>query len=65
MGSLGLAVRDGDTENGSVMAGQIAGLVREITTVQEVIASMFAEAKTVGRKVYTMTDDVHTHSRKG
>lgn len=65
MGSLGLAVRDGDTENGSVMAGQIAGLVREINTVQEVITSMFAEARTVGRKVYTMTDDVHTHSRKG
>ena len=42
------------------MAGQIAGLVSRITTVQEVITSMFAEAKTVGRKVYKMTDDVHT-----
>ncbi|WCT54470.1 DUF561 domain-containing protein [Paenibacillus kyungheensis] len=45
LGSLRKAVLEGDTENGSVMAGQIAGLVKEITSVEQVVHSMFAEAK--------------------
>lgn len=57
MGSLRKAVLEGDTENGSVMAGQIAGLVREITTVREVITSMFAEAKYAGREVSRLTGE--------
>ncbi|MCM8709501.1 enoyl-[acyl-carrier-protein] reductase FabK [Clostridium sp. SYSU_GA19001] len=47
LGSLRKAVLDGDTENGSVMAGQICGLITEITTVEKVITSMFEEAKEV------------------
>ncbi|MNE95150.1 hypothetical protein D3C80_1931990 [compost metagenome] len=58
MGSLHKAALEGDTENGSVMAGQIAGLVREISTVREVITSMFAEAKYAGREVYRLTGEV-------
>ncbi|MNO10232.1 hypothetical protein D3C81_2339640 [compost metagenome] len=60
MGSLRKAVLEGDTENGSVMAGQIAGLVHEITTVRQVITSMFTEAKTISRKVFKFTDDIRT-----
>ena len=41
LGSLRRAVFDGDTETGSLMAGQIAGLVKDIKTVQEVISSLF------------------------
>ncbi len=41
LGSLHRAVFEGDLETGSFMAGQIAGLVKEIKTVQEVISSLF------------------------
>lgn len=41
LGSLRRAVFEGDLETGSFMAGQIAGLVKEIKTVQEVISSLF------------------------
>lgn len=47
LGSLRKAVFEGDTDRGSVMAGQICGLVNEITTVEEMITSMFAEAQEV------------------
>ncbi|HAH96293.1 MAG TPA: hypothetical protein DCL69_05270, partial [Firmicutes bacterium] len=50
-GKLALAARDGDIDNGSVMAGQIAGLVRQEQTCLEIIVSMFAEAEQVLRKV--------------
>ena len=36
-GTLRAAAREGDTENGSVMIGQIAGLVHEIKPVAEII----------------------------
>lgn len=36
-GRLRLAVRDGDVKTGSVMAGQIAGLICKIQTVSEII----------------------------
>lgn len=51
LGSLRRAVYDGDVENGSVMAGQIAGLIREIRTVEEVIKNVMEESKEVLRKV--------------
>ncbi|MGL5316395.1 MAG: DUF561 domain-containing protein [Peptostreptococcaceae bacterium] len=47
LGSLRKAVLDGDTENGSVMSGQISGLVTEITTVEQAITTMFEDAKNV------------------
>ncbi len=43
LGSLKKAVVDGDIENGSFMAGQIAGLVKKVSTVKEVIETMFDE----------------------
>lgn len=47
LGSLRRAVLDGDTQTGSVMAGQICGLINDIITVEEVITSMFDEASKI------------------
>ncbi len=41
LGSLRRAVFDGDMETGSIMAGQIAGLVKSIKTVEDVLKAMF------------------------
>lgn len=47
LGSLRKAVVQGDVENGSVMAGQIAGLITEIRPVKAIIDDLFAEANEV------------------
>ena len=39
-GKLRLAVVDGDIDNGSVMAGQVAAMVNEKATVKEILESM-------------------------
>jgi len=44
-GRLRLAAEEGDMEHGSVMAGQICGLVRDIPTVRELIERIIAEAE--------------------
>lgn len=46
-GRLPLAVREGDVDMGSVMAGQIAGLVNKEQSCEEIIKEMFSEAETV------------------
>jgi enoyl-[acyl-carrier protein] reductase II len=46
-GRLRLAVEDGDVVNGSLMAGQSSGLVRDIVTVKEIIERMVAEAEQI------------------
>lgn len=43
VGGLEKAVREGDVDSGSVMAGQISGLVRDIRTVEEIIQSIIQE----------------------
>lgn len=53
-GSLRKAVVEGDLENGSVMVGQISGMINEITTVDKVITSMFEEAG----KIYSNMKDI-------
>ena len=45
LGSLRKAVFDGDTENGSLMAGQAAGLLHEVRPVEEIFAAMVSDAK--------------------
>lgn len=45
LGSLRKAVFDGDTEQGSFMAGQIAGMIRQIRPVREIIESLFLPAE--------------------
>lgn len=44
-GALKRAVKEGDMDNGSVMAGQIAGLIKKEQTCKEIIEEMFAEAQ--------------------
>jgi len=44
VGGLRRAVYDGDTENGSLMAGQIAGLIDEIKPVEAIIEEMVRTA---------------------
>lgn len=46
-GTLRLAVVDGDVTNGSVMAGQVAGLVRKEQPAAEIIEEMFSEAQAI------------------
>ncbi len=45
VGSLRRAAREGDTQTGSFLCGQIAGLIRERTSCAALIASVMAEAK--------------------
>ena len=45
MGALAKAVVDGDIHNGSVMAGQIAGIVKKEQTAQEIIDELIKEVK--------------------
>ena len=45
LGRLRLAVRDGDMQNGSVMAGQVAGMLTEIRPVKDIIESLYADFK--------------------
>jgi enoyl-[acyl-carrier protein] reductase II len=53
IGGLRRAVQDGDTQQGSLMAGQIAGLVKKQQTCQEIMQEIVNEAadlfKTAGR----------------
>lgn len=44
LGALRRAVQEGDVKNGTVMAGQIAGMVRKEQTCREMIEEMMAEA---------------------
>ncbi len=46
-GALRRAVVEGDTKSGSMMAGQIAGLIKEEQTVQEIILDYVNEAEQV------------------
>lgn len=45
LGSLRKAVFDGDTQNGSLMAGQVAGLVNEESTVREILLGLMEGCK--------------------
>ena len=45
LGSLRKAVLDGDTKYGSLMAGQICGLVKEIRPVADILDEIYEDAK--------------------
>lgn len=55
LGSLRKAVFEGDIDRGSVMAGQICGLCNELTTVEEMITTLFIEAEEVQRKLTNLS----------
>ena len=44
LGSLRKAVLDGDTKNGSLMAGQVCGLVKEIKPVAEILKGLYEDS---------------------
>ena len=44
-GKLRLAVEDGDVDNGSVMAGQVSGLINDIVPVAVLIERIMAQAQ--------------------
>ena len=54
LGGLRKAVMEGDVIHGSVMAGQIAGLVKEIRSCKDIVEGLNAEAETLlkGTKIY-------------
>ena len=45
LGSLRKAVMDGDVKGGSLMAGQIAGLIRQENTCKEIIEEITGQAE--------------------
>ena len=46
-GALRKAVKDGDIENGSLMAGQISGLINKRQSAKEIIEEMFNEFESI------------------
>jgi enoyl-[acyl-carrier protein] reductase II len=55
-GSLPRAVRDGDVDMGSVMAGQIAGLMKSQKSCSDIIKDMFSEAEKVIKNMAAKID---------
>lgn len=64
-GALRAAVKDGDVVNGSVMSGQIAGLVNKEQTAKEMIEEMFEEAAAVYEDRVTICRSRGTVLRNG
>lgn len=54
-GALRRAVIDGDVENGSLMAGQSVGLVKEEKAVRDVVAEMVAQAEAALEKWHKLS----------
>lgn len=46
-----MAMVDGDVENGSAMSGQIAGMIREMVTVKEVVDAIVSGAPAISQRV--------------
>lgn len=60
LGRLRAAVVDGDTAMGSLMAGQVAALVRQIEPAAEIIQEIIAEAEKVlakSRQIFTQGEE--------
>jgi enoyl-[acyl-carrier protein] reductase II len=64
-GTLRAAVKDGDVVNGSVMSGQIAGLVNKEQTAKEMIEEMFEEAEAIYENRITICRSGSTVRRNG
>ncbi len=56
-GKLRLAAREGDIQNGSVMAGQIAGLIKDIKPVKEIMEDIIKEAQAVIKRVNGVVEE--------
>ncbi len=55
LGSLRKAVLEGDTKGGSLMAGQVCGLVTEIKPVADILEKLYEDAKTELSKLYAQS----------
>lgn len=64
-GALRAAVKDGDMVNGSIMSGQIAGMVKKEQTAKEMIVEMFEEAAAVYENRITICGTRGTILRNG
>ncbi len=51
LGSLRRGMIEGDTENGSIMVGQISGLIHDIPTCRDVITSLMRDARTLSKNL--------------
>ncbi len=51
-GRLKVAARDGDLQNGSIMAGQISGLIKDIKPVKDIMRDLIEEAEETIKRVY-------------
>lgn len=51
VGSLRKSVVEGDTANGALMAGQIAGMIKEEKTVQEILDSLYLDGVARVKKI--------------
>lgn len=56
-GKLALAMRQGDIEMGSLMAGQIAAMVCEIQPAAQIVSEMMSEAERVMRTLGTLPSE--------
>ncbi|MGM0499147.1 MAG: enoyl-[acyl-carrier-protein] reductase FabK [Bacillota bacterium] len=55
-GKLRDAVIDGDVKEGSVMAGQISGMISEIKSVKEIIEEIMEDAENTIKSIYNLLD---------
>ncbi len=60
LGSLRKAVFDGDIHEGSLMTGQVAGMVNEIKPIGKIFEEMYAQYQSVLKELY----EVHNEDRK-
>ena len=51
LGSLRKAVFEGDVKNGSLMAGQVAGMLTEVRPVKAILEEMYAEYEATIKKL--------------
>lgn len=51
LGSLRRAVFDGDTKTGSLMAGQVCGMVKEIKTIQQIFEDLSSQMDKAAKQV--------------
>lgn len=61
-GSLYRATREGDMEMGSIMAGQISGLISKEQTCQKIIEDIFSEGETVFKEKAVLFQKKHNDS---
>ena len=56
VGRLRIAVKDGDIKNGSVMSGQIAGMITDIKSCKDIIEDMITQTKSVVSRLSSLVE---------